>query len=396
MPSDRNWNVRGHNPGAFKRDHTMQQSTSLYTQRLDALSNFMHTMELDGIALNPGPSLFYFTGLKFHLSERPVLFLYLAGREPAFILPGLEQEKLNALSFPADSYTYPENPAQWSVVFREAVNRTGLDRKRIGIEPTHMRLLEYNLLKGAAAGASYGDATQVVATLRAQKTKEELKYIRTALQIAEQALQLTLPHIRVGMTEIDVAHQLLGSLYACGSEPQLPFMPIVAAGPNSSNPHAVAGARPLEKGDVLLIDWGASHKGYVSDLTRVFSMGSPTAQLLELHAAVLSANAAARMAGRADEPCSRIDFAARSSLKKQGLDNLFIHRTGHGLGLECHEPPYIHADNALPLLPGMVYTTEPGVYLPGKMGVRIEDMVHLSEDGPQTLSTLSREIQIVE
>jgi Xaa-Pro dipeptidase len=219
--------------------------------------------------------------------------------------------------------------------------------------------------------------------------------MRQAVQIAQNALEATLPLIKIGMTERDLAAELTIQLLRHGSDPALPFSPIISGGPNSANPHASPSERTLQSGDLLVIDWGATHEGYVSDLTRTFAIGEIDEEYRKIHEIVQQANAAGRAAGKPGLACAEIDKAARKVIEDAGYGQYFTHRTGHGLGMEGHEDPYMRSDNQQLLETGMAYTVEPGIYLPGRNGVRIEDDVIVTEDGSESLSDLPREIRVV-
>jgi len=180
-----------------------------------------------------------------------------------------------------------------------------------------------------------------------------------------------------------------------GSEPEMPFAPIVSAGPNSANPHASPTERELQKGDLLVVDWGAAYDGYISDLTRTFAVGEVDAEYEKIHKIVQEANAAGRAAGKPGVPCAYVDKAARDVIEKAGYGVYFTHRTGHGIGMEGHEEPYMRSDNMQLLEPGMAFTVEPGIYLPGRNGVRIEDNAVITENGADVLSDMPREIRVV-
>jgi len=215
--------------------------------------------------------------------------------------------------------------------------------------------------------------------------------MREAIRIAQDALQATLPVIKTDRTEKEIASELVVNLLRQGSESELPFAPIVAGGPNSANPHAVPTDRHLENGDLLVIDWGGTYEGYFSDLTRTFAIGPVDEELRTIYETVKQANAAGRAAGKAGAAAAVVDQAARSIIEAAGYGKYFTHRTGHGLGMEAHEAPYMFGTNAQILEPGMVYTVEPGIYLPGRGGVRIEDNIVVSTNGCETLSSFSRE-----
>ena len=180
-----------------------------------------------------------------------------------------------------------------------------------------------------------------------------------------------------------------------GSETSLPFSPIVAAGPNAANPHSTPTTRKLQSGDLLIIDWGARYNGYASDLTRTFGIGELGDTEKEIYNLVHMANRAGRQAGKPGVPCEQVDRSTRQVIEEGGYGTYFTHRTGHGIGLECHEDPYIREGNSQKLEVGMAYTVEPGIYLPGKNGVRIEDDVVVTEQGARSLSTMTRELRIL-
>ncbi len=345
---------------------------------------------LDALVLNPGPSLLYLTGLSFHLSERPVLAIFRLDGSPIIVLPELEAGKLLQASFEARSFTYGEDPASWVRAFQAAADEASLDYRRVGVEPTRLRVLELRFLEEAAPRAAYLNGEAVVSALRARKEAHELGQIRRAVGVAEAALQSTLPSVQPGLTEAELAQELSIQLIRAGSEPELPFLPIVAFGPNAANPHAVPTRQALREGDLILIDWGANVDGYFSDLTRVFSWGETDARLREIAQVVDEANAAARDRAAPGILASEVDGAARDVITSAGFGDLFTHRTGHGLGLEVHEAPYIRSDNDQELEPGMVFTIEPGIYMPGVGGVRIEDDVAITQGGIEVLSTAGR------
>jgi Xaa-Pro dipeptidase len=198
--------------------------------------------------------------------------------------------------------------------------------------------------------------------------------------------------MKVGITEKAIAAELVSQLLRHGSDPELPFAPIVSGGPNAANPHASPSDRKLQSGDLLVVDWGAGYEGYISDLTRTFVVGDVEKEYIKIHQIVQEANAAGRAAGRPGVPCADVDKAARDVIERAGYGEYFTHRTGHGIGMEGHEEPYMRGDNMQLLEPGMAYTVEPGIYLPGVGGVRIEDDVVVSEEGCETLTTLPREL----
>jgi len=343
--------------------------------------------------LNPGPSLVYLTGLHFHLSERPVTVLFQPGLKPIIVLPELELEKLKQLPFEFQAFPYGEDPSNWANVFHAAALSAELAGKRVGVEPRQLRFLEYQLLSQAAPGAEYIAAEESLATMRMYKDEGELSAMRRAVEIAQNALETTLAQVKLGMTELDLASELTLQLFRAGCDPEVPFSPIVSGGLNSANPHATPSSRQLKRDDLLVIDWGASHQGYFSDITRTFAIGRMDPEFEKISRIVLEANEAGRNAARPGIPMEVVDQASRKVIESAGYGQYFTHRTGHGLGMEAHEMPYIRAGNQQPLEPGMTFTIEPGIYLPSRNGVRIEDDVVITSSGIECLTSLPREVK---
>ena len=365
----------------------------MYLARLRKLNRLLRSSNLDALALNPSPSLVYMTGLHFHLMERPTVAFFTANSVPVLVLPELEMRKLKDLPFKVEAFPYGENPAEWEKVFLEAGQILGLKGKCIGVEPLHMRILEFCKVIAIAGETECPDATQVVGSLRLCKDSAEIIAMRSAVRVAQAALEATLPSIKIGMTEKEIAAELVIQLLRHGSQSEMPFAPIISSGPNSANPHASPSNRKIRSGDLLVVDWGAAVDGYISDLTRTFAVGKVDEQFLRIHQVVLEANAAGQAAARPGVPCASVDNAARKIIEKAGYGQYFTHRTGHGIGMESHEDPYMRADNQQLLEPGMTFTVEPGIYLPERNGVRIEDNVEITADGVECLSDMPRELR---
>ena len=260
--------------------------------------------------------------------------------------------------------------------------------RRIGFEPAAITVQDRQEL-GARCGTVVWDAAGApVEELRSVKDAAELARIESAVALAEQVLSEIVSEIRPGRTEVEVAADLEYRLRRAGSG-SLPFEPIVAFGPRSALPHARPGDRPLHAGDLVLLDFGARVDGYCSDLTRVMVAGPAESWQRELHAAVNEACVRAIAAVSAGIPASMVDAAARDYLAELGLADRFGHSTGHGLGLEVHESPRVHRLEERPLAAGNVVTIEPGVYLPGRGGIRIEQDVVVEAYGCRVLGEAS-------
>jgi Xaa-Pro dipeptidase len=347
------------------------------------------------VALNPGPSLMYLTGLNFHLMERPVIAVFLPAEAPVLILPRLEMLKLEGLPFAIRAFPYDEDPSEWPGVFQRAFQAAGINDAKVGVEPIRLRFLELSMLEKAAPKARFISAEESLAALRKFKDASEVAIMRAAVGIAQRGLQATLPVIKAGVAEREIAAELMVQLLRAGGDPEPAFSPIVSGGPNSANPHASPSDRPLQNGDLLVIDWGASYKSYFSDLTRTFAIGQIEPEFVKIARIVAEANAAGRAAAGPGVAAGAVDKAARDVIEKAGYGAYFTTRTGHGVGMEVHEEPYIRAGNSLILQPGMAFTIEPGIYLPGRNGARVEDNVVITQTGIDCLSDLPRELRVL-
>jgi len=364
-------------------------------QRLTRIIELMKKNKLETIAINPGASLFYLTGLHFHLMERPVVLFINTFTTPTIVLPELEVLKVKQSAIPLESITYGDEPASWNAAFEKTLKRIQPQPKTIGVEPTQLRFLEMDFIRRATGEIEFVSANSVLTSLRIIKDSKEIEQIRKAVRIAEAALQATVPQIKIGKTEKEIASELTIQLLKAGSDTVFPFQPIVSSGPNSANPHAVPTERKLLNGDMLVIDWGAAYQGYISDLTRTFAIGEISPKFAEIARIVHAANLAGCEAVAPEGSIGSIDNAARVVISKAGFGDYFTHRTGHGIGLEGHEEPYLFSSNSTPLREGMCFTVEPGIYLPEVGGIRIEDNVVVTPSGKEIFSSLDREVKVL-
>jgi Xaa-Pro dipeptidase len=363
-------------------------------KRLARLTEAILVNGLDGIVLMPGPNLLYLSGIHVHVSERPILFFIPADDDPAIIIPTLEAQKARQAGLAEERIFHWSDDEGYTGAFQRACAHLELSDYLLGVEALHMRVLELELLHRYAPGLTTAHAEPIMGALRLAKDETEIAAMQRAVNIAEQALATLVPSIKIGQSEKQIAAMLSQTLTNAGSEGNA-FDPIVQAGPNSASPHAVPSDRPIEDGDLMVIDFGALVDGYPSDITRTFAVGEISPSLKRVYETVRQANEAGRLAARPGATGRDVDRAARGVIEKAGYGDYFIHRTGHGLGLEIHEPPYIMEGNVEPLLPGAVFTVEPGIYLPDQGGVRIEDNVVIGGDGARTLTSFSRELTIV-
>jgi len=361
--------------------------------RLQKLAGIAQQAQLDAIALIPGANLRYITGIDFHLMERPLVIFFVPGRDPVAVVPTLEEDRLNACGIPMTLFPWTDAEG-YAAAFAAAAGELKLIGKRIGVEELRMRVLEARIIEEYFLGVELVPASTPLAQLRLRKDAEALNYLRDAIRISEAALQAVIDRVRPGITEREIAALLVMAQLERGGGKH-PFEPIALTGPNSALPHGEPGERPATEGEPLLIDFGTTVHGYASDITRTFCVGEPSPRLKEVYEVVKAANEAGRRAAGPGVPAEDVDRAARKVIEDAGFGPFFTHRTGHGLGMEAHEGPGINEGNTLVLEPGMVFTVEPGIYLPGVLGVRIEDDVVITPDGAESLTTFSRDLLII-
>lgn len=350
----------------------------------------MEAKNLDILAVIPGPNMQYLTGLEFHLMERPIVLLISQTSNPILVIPQLEENRANKLKdyeiFTYDDFKDPKEI--FSILSRIHKNCT------VGVERRRIRFLELDLLESTNISKSFTDVDDLLSSLRVQKTETEIDCIRHAVKIAETALTNTLSNVSAGITEEEIASELTIQLMREGSGHELPFFPIVSSGPSAADPHAFPTNKILEPGEILLIDWGASNQAFFSDITRVFHVPGKEVdeRLMEAFNSVKEANRVGRDFAKPGVLAQDIDRKVRKVITDSGFGDFFIHRTGHGLGVEVHEPPYINEGDETILKEGMVFTIEPGIYLPDLGGIRIEDDILITKDGSESLTTLSRDL----
>lgn len=365
-------------------------------RRLRALRREMQARHIDCLALVPGYNLRYLTGMEFMLLERP--FLTFLPTDPAalptLVIPELEAAAWEeAAPFEARLFPWKDEDGPGHAMHQAAQSLAGV--RTLAVEHLRMRVVEYELVRQAMPWASAVQGEDILSRLRMRKDADELALLQAAILVAEQALEQAVSAPLVGLTEWKVCSRLTAALLASGGE-TVPVEPLVLSGPRSALPHGRTGKRQIAAGDLLLFDFVTTVAGYYADITRTFVVGrEPDSRQREVYAAVQAANQAGRAAVQPGVACQEVDRAARRELEKAGLGDFFLHRTGHGLGLDVHEAPSIVEGNTMELEEGMTFSVEPGAYLAGWGGVRIEDDVVVTTRGCLSLTSCSRDLRVV-
>lgn len=345
---------------------------------------------VDAIAIIPGPNLRYFTGLDMHVSERPIIALFTPDGQLSLIVPELEVPQLQARpDLEARAFMWTDVDGYMGAV-QQAVADLGLIGGTLGVDGFAMRVSEWLAFQSVDSSLQVKAVEHDLVGIRARKMPDEIDLMRQAIKISEKALDTLLDWVQPGMTERQIAARLSDELSVQGSQGNS-FGPLVQSGPNSAIPHGTTGDRALGADDFLLIDYGGLIEGYPADITRTFCLGQPTDEMQKMYDVVLSANQAATAVAGPGVAMGAVDKAARDVIEAAGYGQYFIHRTGHGLGLDIHESiPQIAAGVEDVLEPGMTFTIEPGVYVPGLGGVRVEDNIVVTDGGVEVLTSFPR------
>jgi Xaa-Pro aminopeptidase len=366
-------------------------STEDYSARLRRALAAAAAEGLDGLLVAPGPDLVWLTGYRpTAITERLTVLVLSADREPTLVVPTLERP---------DAEAAPGGTALTMVAWSDGTDPYDVTGRllaaggRYGISDS-ARAMHLLGLQRTVPGSAYLAISECLPMLRAVKDGAELARLAAAGAAADATYREILSVRFAGRRERDVAADLAALLRRFGHE-QVDFT-VVGSGPNGANPHHEAGERTIRLGDAVVLDFGGLMHGYGSDTTRTVCVGEPDPLVRQVHEVVRQAQQAAFEAVRPGVACEEIDRVARDVISAAGFGEQFLHRTGHGIGVTTHEPPYLVAGERRPVVPGMCFSIEPGVYLAGRFGVRIEDIVTVTSDGGRRLNTTSRDLALVQ
>lgn len=377
------------------RDGVVPISVGERQGRIERATRLMRDRGIDALMLTGGTSMVYFTGIEWGISERLLAaFLPVRGR-PFLITPKFEEERameqvaLGPMRGGADIYAWEEHEDPYALVAR-ALRDRGLTTATIACEETVRFQFSHGIARLAAV--TVVDGTPITAGCRMIKDAHEIALMRHASAVTLVAYEAAWKSLREGMTQdefarlVGQAHQRLGYVGGAG----------VQVGPYSALPHGSATPQVIREGSILLIDGGCKVEGYSSDISRTFVLGRPTQKMKDLFELERRAQTAALQAARPGVPCEAVDAAARKVIVDAGYGpdyRFFSHRVGHGMGMDGHEWPYLVRGNTLPLAPGMVFSDEPGIYLPGEFGIRLEDDMVITESGAELFTPQSQSLE---
>ena len=346
---------------------------------------------LAGVIVTPGPDLVWLTGYQpTAITERLTMLVLSPDNEPTLLLPVLERPDAEAAEGAGSvSLVDWEDGTDPYEVAGPLLRPDG----EFGISDSAWAMHVLGLQR-ALPESSYRAITESLPMMRAVKDSNELMRLAAAGAAADSTYGEIVQRRFAGRLETEVAADLADLLREFGHE-QVDFT-VVGSGPNGANPHHEAGDRVIEPGDAVVLDFGGLRYGYGSDTTRTVCVGEPTSEIREVHEIVRQAQQAGVDAVRPGVSCQEIDRAARKVITDAGYGEQFIHRTGHGIGVTTHEPPYMVEGEEQPLVPGMCFSVEPGIYLAGRFGVRIEDIVTVTADGGRRLNNTDHGLRVVE
>jgi Xaa-Pro aminopeptidase len=373
-----------------------------YEERVRRLRAVVADADVDAALIGVGPDLAYLTGYHAMPLERLTMLVVPRDEEPFVVVPRLEEPAARAgLRVEIEVVTWGETDDAHAIV-ADRLRRSAATRGRRPDAAVSDGLTAYHLLRlqDRLPDASWRSATTLLRELRMIKDADEVELLRLAGAAADRVVAQVASGRLIGRTEADVANEVRDRLRAEGHE--LAQFAIVASGPNSASPHHEASERVIQAGEPIVLDIGGTLGGYNSDTTRTLWVTGgdpgkgPTEEFRHLFGVLLAAQSAASRAVSPGVPAESIDRTARDIIDGEGYGEQFFHRTGHGIGLEGHEEPYLVAGNAEPLAEGMAFSIEPGIYLAGRYGARIEDIVVCGADGPIVLNNEARELRVVD
>lgn len=360
------------------------------SERLLALSGWMREKNLDVTFVSSPDNVFYLSGFLSNPHERLLAIAVFQDAEPFMICPAMDKENAKNSGWEHEIIGYGDTDDSMQLAQTAILKRVGTV-KQTAIEKEQLNVERYEQLSSLFPETVFISAEEKLRLMRMIKTEDELAKLRKACELADFAIETGVNEIREGKTELDVLAAIEYELKKKGVT-EMSFSTMVLTGKNAASPHGTPGLTKISKGDLVLFDLGVVIEGYCSDITRTVAYGEITKQQEEIYNTVLKGQLKALETARPGVKCSDVDFAARNVIEEAGYGQYFPHRLGHGLGISVHEFPSLTATNPLLLEKGMVFTAEPGIYVPDVAGVRIEDDVYVTADGIEILTKYPKEL----
>lgn len=361
--------------------------------KITQLKNYLNEFDIEAAFITNPDNVFYVSGFKSNPHERLLGVMVFKEAEPFLICPKMEMPDAKSAGWAGDIVGHADTEDSMEMLYRTASDRMGKSGK-MAIEKSHMTVDRFEALSGLFSTTEFIALDNKINAMRVTKDEDELQILREAAELADYAIEVGARTLKEGITEIEVMTEIELALKKRGVT-HMSFDTTVLSGPKAASPHGKTGDRKIQKGDLVLFDLGVVHKGYCSDITRTLAFGEPNEEQKAVYNTVLEAELAAVNAVRPGVTAAELDAASRSVIENAGYGEYFTHRLGHGLGISVHEYPSLHGANNMAMEAGMVFTIEPGIYVPGKVGVRIEDDVAVTENGVEVLTKYPKELQII-
>ena len=361
--------------------------------KIKQLQDYLTEQGIDAAFITNPDNVFYVSGFKSNPHERLLGVMVFQEAEPFLICPQMEIPDAKSAGWAGDITGHVDTENAMEVLYKTASSR-GANIRKMAIEKSHMTVDRYDSLNSLFGSPEILQLDEKLNSMRVIKDEAELEILREAAALADYAIEVAARTIKEGITEIEVMTEIELALKKRGVT-HMSFDTTVLTGDNAASPHGKTGDRKLQKGDLVLFDLGVVHKGYCSDITRTLALGEPNEEQKAVYDIVLRSELAALNAVKPGVTAAELDQISRNVIEEAGYGEYFTHRLGHGLGISVHEFPSLHGSNDMVMETGMVFTLEPGIYVPGKVGVRIEDDVAVTEDGVEVLTKFPKELQII-
>lgn len=362
-------------------------------QRLMNLQAWMRENEVQITLITSSENIFYLSNFYSNPHERLLALAVFLSEEPFLVCPEMEKQAARNSGWDYEILGYTDIDRPWELI-KNAISKRNIKTDKAAIEKEHVNVERYEELLTLFPNSFFVSAEEKLRMMRMIKTDMELRFIEEACALADYAVEAGVSEIKEGKTELEVLAAIEFALKKKGVT-EMSFSTMVLTGENAANPHGVPGLTKIQNGDFVLFDLGVVVERYCSDITRTVAYGDISDNQKDIYDTVLKAQLAAISASKPGITAAEVDLTARNIISDAGYGDYFPHRLGHGLGISVHEYPSITEANQLPLVTGMVYTIEPGIYVPGNAGVRIEDDVYITADGVKVLTKYPKELQII-
>ncbi|WP_010651165.1 M24 family metallopeptidase [Oceanobacillus massiliensis] len=362
--------------------------------RIENLSEQLKKNNLDSALVTSKANFYYVSNYYTDPHERVIAVYVSNNLDPIMVVPKMEAEDAKAAGWSGAIISYYDHEDPWQLLL-DYLNKNDKVPQSIGLEHDHITLERFEAIKRILPNTAIFDAKEILADLRVVKNKKEYTLLKQAAALADFGIETGVMAIAEGVTELELIAKIEYELKKQGVQ-EMSFNTMALAGAKTASPHGTPSTIGVKPGDLVLFDLGVIFEGYCSDITRTVAFKSITDEQKTIYETVLEAELRAINASVPKTAVGQIDFTARDIIGKAGYGEYFTHRIGHGLGIETHEYPSMHSNNELALKPGMCYTIEPGIYVPNIGGVRIEDMIFMTDKGAEVMTAYPKELQIID